>query len=107
MLLFFGGGEEHVVEYQAVTGGVREQVEVCGRVVDQMLVVLGVVAGIERPGALAVFAVDVASLVEEGAFSHDGHRRLDVRYLDTVSKSSCCRSAFLGDDRQHIRPVLK
>lgn len=77
LLLLFGGGEEHVVEDQAVAGGVREEVEVGGRVVDQMLVVLGIVTRIERPSAFAILAVNVACLIEKGAFPHNGHCGFD------------------------------
>lgn len=53
------------------------EVQVGGRVADVVLVVFGVVPGVEREGALAERAVQVLDLVAARRFGHDDHGGLD------------------------------
>ncbi len=57
-------------------------VEFGGRVADDVLVVLGVVAAEEGPEAVAEVAVDVAVLVQGAVVAQDHHRRLDRRLVE-------------------------
>ena len=57
-------------------------VEFGGRVADDVLVVLGVVAAKEGPEAVAEVAVDVAVLVQGAVVAQDHHRRLDRRLVE-------------------------
>jgi hypothetical protein len=63
-LLFFPrGGEEDIVEYEAITGRVRIEVQVRRGVTDEMLVVFRIVSAEKCEGALAEVAVDVSNLI--------------------------------------------
>ena len=77
LLLLFGGGEEYIVQDQAVSSGIGEKVEVGRGIVDQVLIVFRIVSRVERPSALAVFSVNVSCLVEIGAFTHYSNRGFD------------------------------